>query len=362
MQFKKHILSSEPYQGGTTRDEGNKKIIKLSSNENPLGPSPKAIAAIQAGIHMLHECDFQDDEKLRIALGEHYRIDRNHFICANSGLEVLDLIVRGFLEPGQECIISTPTFLAYKNFSEKQGAIVIDVPLDSIDFSLDAGKILSAVNEKTRIVFLASPNNLTGSVIKKKAMEKIIRGLPRHVVLVYDEVYGHFTRHKEFLEGTEYVKDDVPLIAINSFSKAHGLAGLRIGYAYSTMKIAEYLNHLRWPFMISSPATLGAIAALKDINHILATQKTIRNEKQWLYDQRDDLGINHWPCEGNFILFISPYNNLEFGKDMLEKSIMVRTTDPFGLPGCIRLSVGNHDANVACMKALGELMTKKAES
>jgi histidinol-phosphate aminotransferase len=357
--FKEHVLAGKPYKGGSTRDEkeSDKKIYKLSSNENPIGPSPKAIAAMQQQLSMLHEYAFQDDSKIKTALEKYFHetISREQFIVANSGLEIIEMVVRGFLDPGLECIISSPAFLAYKNFAELQGATVIDIPLDSENFSLDVNGILSAVNENTRLIFLCSPNNPTATVIPKKKLEKILDTLPDHVVVVYDEVYGHFTRHKEFVRAVDYVKQNKNVIGLNSFSKAFGLAGLRIGYAYTTVEIAEYLNKLRRPFMINSLSTVGAIAALKDIDHILLTQKLVRTERQWLYDQLDELSIFYWPSEANFILFRSPYDNTQFAKDMLEEGIMVRTTDVFGLPGCIRLSIGKREANKACVDAMKKL-------
>jgi histidinol-phosphate aminotransferase len=361
MLYKKHILESEPYRGGSTRQEGNKNIIKLSSNENPIGPSPKALVAIKNNLELLHEYTHQDDSKLREALANHYSntLTQDQLITANSGLEILDMICRAFLDPGLECIITTPTFLAYKNFAELQGATVIDVPLDPEDFSLDAKKILDAVNENTRIIFLSSPNNPTGAIIPKKTMDETAKHLPDDVVIVFDEVYRHFASDKNFVTAAEYVDRGINIIGLNSFSKAYGLAGMRIAYAYTTPEIAAYIDRLRRPFMINALSTAAAIAALRDTSHLLATQKMIRAEKRWLYDQLDELQIHYWPSDANFILLIPPYDNAEFAKDMLDAGIMVRTTDVFGLPGCIRLSIGNHEANGTCLKAMSQLMSEK---
>jgi histidinol-phosphate aminotransferase len=361
MLYKKHILESEPYRGGSTRTAENKNIFKLSSNENPIGPSPKAIAAIKNNLEQLHEYTHQDDSKLKNALATHYSntITSDQFICANSGLELLDMIARAFLDPGLECIISTPTFLAYKNFAELQGATVIDVPLDPDDFSLDTKKILDAVTENTRIIFLSSPNNPTGAIIPKRTMDELVNNVSEDVVIVFDEVYRHFARDKNFVTASEYVEKEKNIIGLNSFSKAYGLAGMRVAYAYSTAEIAAYINRLRRPFMINALSTEAAIAALKDTNHLLATQKMIREQKQWLYDQLDELHIHYWPGNANFILLIPPYDNAEFAKDMLNAGIMIRTTDVFGLPGCIRLSIGSHEANETCIKTMRQLMAEK---
>jgi histidinol-phosphate aminotransferase len=358
MLFKKHILESEPYRGGSTRDDIQKaqKMVKLSSNENPIGPSPKAIAAINKHLPSLHEYSHHDDNTLRTELASHYHLHNDQFISANSGLELIDMICRGFLDPGLECIISSPTFMAYKNFAELQGAKVIDVPLSPVDFSISTKKILAGVSEKTRIIFLASPNNPTGAIIPKNALDEIMNNIPKNVVVVFDEVYHHFVRDRKYTTAMTYVEQEKNIIALNSFSKAYGLAGLRIGFAYTTKAIANYLTKLKRPFMINAVSSEAAVAALNDLGHLLATQKMIRVEKRWLYDQLKDLRIRSWPSEGNFILFRAPYDNQEFAKDMLNAGVMLRTTNVFGLPGCIRLSVGDHDANVFCLNAIAKLI------
>jgi histidinol-phosphate aminotransferase len=365
MHFKPHIISSEPYRGGSTRDEidsnSDRKIYKLSSNENPIGPSPRAIEAIRLNLNTLHEYRFENDSRLKAALVKYYNgaLGDEQFITANSGLELIDMICRAFLDPGLECIISTPTFLAYKNFAELQGARVIDVPLDPVDFFLDVAKILEAVSKKTRVVFLSSPNNPTGAIIPKNAMDMLLSNLPQHVVVLYDEVYRHFASDKNYAMAQEYVALNKNIIGLNSFSKCYGLAGLRVAYAYTTAGITAYLNKLRRPFMINSLSTVAAIAALGDLAHVLATQKMIREQKHWLYNQLDKLQIHYWPGNGNFILLLPPYNNLEFTRDMMGEGIMVRPTEVFGLPECVRLSIGNHPANLAGIEAVQKLIAKK---
>jgi histidinol-phosphate aminotransferase len=359
MLFKPHIIQTKPYQGGSARADGADHIIKLSSNENPIGPSPKAIAAIKASLHSLHEYTHQDDHKLRGALGKHYIMDPAQFIAANSGLELIDMICRAFLEQGSECIISTPTFLAYKNFAELQGATVIDIPLDPADFSLDTGKLLSAIGDKTKVIFLSSPNNPTGAIIPKKKMDAIMQDIPPNTLVIFDEVYRHFARDRSYVSAEEYVQQGKNIIGLNSFSKAYGLAGMRVAYAYSTTEIADYLNRLRRPFMINTLSTVAAIAALSDTSHMLATQKTIREEMHGLYDELDEMQIRYWPGNGNFILLIPPYDNHVFARDMLKGGVMVRTTDVFGMPGGIRLSVGGRRANQVCTELMKTLVSKK---
>jgi len=354
--FKAHILGSEPYAGGSTRDpsETAKKIHKLSSNENPLGPSPRALRAIRDNLFALHEYNYQDDNRFREVLsratGLGMRADQ--FITANSGMELLDLICRAFLEPGDEVILSTPTFLAYKNFAEVAGATVVDVPLTPKMYSLDIDGIIRAAGAKTKILFLSSPNNPTGTVISPAEMGILLRQLPPQVVVVYDEVYYHYVTHQGYARALKYIQEDWNVIGLHSFSKAYGLAGIRLGYAFSTPGIAHYLRQLRRPFMINTLSMEAGIAALGDHEHLRQTVDLVEKEKRWLYRQLIQLGIHFWPSHANFILFQSPYASSRFAADMLAGGVMVRTGEVFGAGDCIRVSVGAREANVAFVSLL----------
>ncbi len=362
--YKEHILKSKQYVGGSTRNETNavadvQKLYKLSSNENPIGPSPKAIEAISACLPLLHEYSYQNDEKFRNVLATKHgnEFTPSQFITANSGLELIELIVRGFIDIGLECIISTPTFLAYKNISEIQGATVIDVPLTQNYFELDVEGILSAVTENTRLVFISNPNNPTGALIPKHLTDQLICNLPEHIVVVYDEVYFHYTdANADYARAADYIRLGKNVIGLHSFSKAYGLAGIRLGYAFSTPNIAAYLNKLRRPFMINTLAMEAGIAAINDDFHIGNTQKLIAAQKKYLYNQFKKLNIHFWETQANFILFRPPFNNHEFEAKMLEQGVMVRTTEVFGLRNHIRVSIGNQEANHAFIDVLSKLI------
>jgi histidinol-phosphate aminotransferase len=353
--FKPCILNTKPYQGGSTRGEnGERKVYKLSSNENLLGASPKAIRAIKENLHMLHEYNFLDDGRFREALAcsFDFAIGAEYFFTANSGMELLDLICRGFLEPGDQCILSTPTFLAYKSFAEVGGASVIDIPLQPKDFSLQVENILGAVNEKTKIIFISSPNNPTGSIVTSNEMEVLVENLPAQVLIVYDEVYHHYVDHPKYARAIDFIKKEYPVIGLHSFSKAYGLAGIRLGYAFSTPAITGYLRQLRRPFMINSLSMEAGMAALKDKEHIQKTMEMVEGEKRWLYQELKKFGISYWPSHANFILFRSPYETGHFAADMLESGVMVRTGEVFGAGGCIRVTVGTREANAAFINIL----------
>lgn len=357
--FKPSILASKPYRGGVSRGELKVKptverVYKMSSNENMLGPSPKALAAIQRNLANLNEYNFHDDDPFREALAEAFdhQLSAEQFVTANSGSEILDLIMRGFLDVNSEVIISTPTFGAYKSFAGVQGAKTVDIQLVGENFDLDVEGILSGVNENTRLVFITNPNNPTGSFIPKTLIDTLIYSLPSHVVVVYDEVYYHYVEAKNYARAADYIAEGRNVIGVHSFSKGYGLAGIRLGYAFSTPEIAAYLNLLRRPFMINTLTMEAGIAALKDTEHIAATQALNKMGKQWIYDQLDALNIQCWRSEANFILFKSPFENAVFTDKMLENGVMIRPCELFGLPNFTRVTIGTMEANRAFIAAL----------
>lgn len=333
---------------------GDKPMHKLSSNENALGPSPKAMAAIQAALPRLHEYGYRIDTPLREALAAHFdhALSPDQFITANSGLEVIDIVARAFLEPGTEAILSNPTFHVYEMFSELNGATVIDVPLLEGSFDLDVEGILEAINERTRIIFIANPNNPAGVMIPKSTLDTLVYKVPDHVILIHDEVYWHFADLTDFPFARDYIREGKQVIGLHSFSKAYGLAGLRVGYGFATPRIATYLQKLRRPFFINTLSMEGALAALQDEEHLRNSLELIATEKKWLYQQLNQLGIHYWPSHTNFLLFRSPIEVDVMVTLLLEQGIMVRAGENNGAPGCIRLTIGTHDANRAFVEAL----------
>jgi len=359
IHFKPHIASTEPYVGGSTRERNaTKKIYKLSSNENLLGPSPKALSAILKNLDSLHEYDFQDDSILCDALTAffHHEATPRQFITANSCMELLDLICRAFLEPGDQVILSTPTFLAYRNFAAVSGGTTIDVPLKGRDFSIDIDNMVRAVDAKTKIIFISSPNNPTGSIVTSDAMQQLLEQLPPHVVVVYDEVYHHYVEHPKYARAWDFIRKGFPVIGLHSFSKAYGLAGMRVGYAFSTPDMAGYLRRLRRPFMLNTLAVVGAMAALTDDRYIRQSVQLVEKEKAWMYTQLKNMGVTFYPSHANFILLKPPYAATHFAADILDAGIMVRTTEPFGAPDMIRVTIGTRPANAAFINVLKILL------
>lgn len=357
LKFKSFLQAKPAYKGGKSKAQAgvaSKKIYKLSSNENLLGSSPKALVAIQKNISNLNEYPDYNDQAFRLALEKFYngQLTANQFITTNSGTANIELITRAFLEEGTECIYSNPAFGPYRGFPKKMGATSVDIPLIGPNFHLDVKGILSAINEKTRLVFITNPNNPTGTHLPKAQIDELIEGLPDHVVMIYDEVYYQYADAADYVRALPYVVAGKNVIAINSFSKAYGLAGLRVGYSYSTPEIAQYLQTLRRPFMINSLSMTAAIAALEDDDFIKATVDLIHQEKTYLYAELDKLGMKYWKTQANFILIQPTIADELFVERMLSEGIMVRPSASFGAPNCIRVTIGTHEANLAFITAL----------
>lgn len=358
INYKQHIHEATLYRGGSTRSEAGQSKIdwKLSSNESLFGPSPMVVEAIRQYMPSLHEYNFQDEACLTNALTEYFehRLLRDQFFVGNGGMELIQMICGAFITPGagQEAIISSPTFMAYKNFIDGAGGITVDVPLKAADYSLDIECILQNVNKATRLLFIASPNNPVGSIISIQEMNLLMDKLPRHVVVVYDEVYHHYVTDRSYARAINFIQQGKPIIGIHSFSKANGLASMRLAYGFSTIELSEYIQKVGRPFKINALATVAGIASLKDKAHIEKTVHSVNTEKIWLYGQFRELGIKTWTSHANFILFNPGCDIYEFEKYMEKEGIMVRTAEVFKAPGTIRVTVGTHEANLAFLLAL----------
>jgi histidinol-phosphate aminotransferase len=355
--FKDYLEVAEPYRGGKAIDEiksNKEKIYKLSSNENPIGASPKAVAAIKAHLNNLHIYPDRTDRRLRRALYNFYdgALEESQFIGASSGSEIIDHIVRAFAGVGFEVIISNPCFKPYDMFSSWCGSKVVDVPLLGPNFQLDVEGILNAVNNKTRIIFLTSPNNPTGTHIPKRDIDQLLSRIPEHIVVVIDEVYYHFVDAGNYTTALPYVQKGHNVIGVNSFSKTYGLAAMRIGYGYTTKRLSDYIHKICKPFLIDTLSLEAGIAALSDKAFVDLTVKTVREGRKYLYQELDRLGVKYWESQANFILIRPIISPEAFETVMLQEGVMVRPVANFGAPGCIRVSVGTREANEAFVAAL----------
>ena len=356
--FKPFLQPKKAYEGGKgIPPSSGRKIYKLSSNENPLGQSPKATEALIAAAKNVHIYPDQTDIRLRNALVEDFKgeLSVDQFICGNSGSEIIDMILRAFIHEGDEVIFSNPCFLPYSVFSRWYGAKQVDIPLREPDYALDVEGILNAISERTKIIFLTSPNNPTGTYIPKAEMDEFLARIPKNIVVVLDEVYRHFADADDYVWGLPLVKEGHNIIAINSFSKTYGLAGQRIGYCYTTPTIAQYIRQIHKPFLLPHTSTEAAIGALNDTEFIENTVKTVLEGRKALSEAFDRLGIKYWPTQANFFLVDPPIPELEFTEFLMQHDVMVRPVTQFGAPGKVRITIGDREANQALITALEKL-------
>jgi histidinol-phosphate aminotransferase len=356
--FKPYLFKTAEYEGGKGTDEVRTKastLYKLSSNENPIGTSPKALEAIQNSLQDLHIYPPRTGIALQAALSEFYdyELSEAHFVPTNSGSEAIEFIARGFLSDGLECIVSNPSFMPYTMFSGWNGAKVVDVPLLAPNYELDVQGILNAINENTRLIFLCSPNNPTGTYLPKSKIDELVNHVPDYVIIVLDEVYYHFADAEDFTTAMPYVKAGKKMIGVNSFSKTYGLAALRVGYSYSTPEIAGYLRRLYRPFLINKIGLCAGIAALKDKAFMDEVIELVQTERQRFYPVFEALGVPYWKGQGNFILFKPPMDADEFVEKMIyEAGVMVREAGSSGAPDCLRVTIGTKEANDAFFEGL----------
>lgn len=358
--FKPHIVQSGGYKGGKSATELGKsqKIHKLSSNENTLGSSLMDDPIQEE--YLLNIYPSPTPQKLYEALASFYKdeLGADQFVAGNGGSDILQMICMAFLDTSTNCIISNPCFGPYKMFSQWMGAQVIDVPLLAPDYQLDVQGLLNAINSDTRIIFLTSPNNPTGTYITKNQLSELVEKVPDHVLLVYDEVYYQYADRADYTIGLPYVKEGANLLAINSFSKAYGMAGLRLGYAYTTTTISTYLRRVLRPFLINSIGINKGVEALHNQSFINQTRSTIIDERIYLQEQMDKLSIKHWKSQGNFILMKTELSEQSLTDHMLSHHIMVRPAGNFGAPGCVRMTIGDRESSDACLKALATILKK----
>ncbi|WP_435624630.1 histidinol-phosphate transaminase [Flagellimonas sp.] len=356
--FKAHLEPKEVYKGGKNLPKHtDKKIYKLSSNENPLGQSPKATEAlIKAATNVAIYPD-QTDIRLREALVADFdnQLEADQFICGNSGSEIIDMLLRAFINEGDEVIYSNPCFLPYSVFSRWYGAHLIDIRLREPDYSLDVEGILKAITPKTKVIFLTSPNNPTGTYIPKRTLDDFLNRIPKNIIIVFDEVYRHFADAEDYISALSYVKEGHNVIAINSFSKTYGLAGLRIGYCYTTSQIANYIRQIHKPFLLPLTSMEAAIGALNDTEFVAETVETVVEGRKFLEKEFERLRIAYWPSQGNFFIIDPPLPEFEFTDLLMNEGIMVRPVSQFGAHGKVRITVGTQEANEALIKAMEKI-------
>jgi len=355
---RKNILNVTPYIAGkpieeTKRQLGLKVVYKLASNENPLGPSPKAVEAIKKNLSGINRYPDSSGFYLKKKLARSLNVEPSNIVLGNGSDELIDIIIKTFAEEDESIITADTTFLEYKIISEVFGRRIITVPLRYFKYDLES--IKKNIDKKTKLIFISNPNNPTGTYVTKYEIEDFMNGLPENVVLVLDEAYDTFIDVDDFPNSLKYVNNK-NVIVLKTFSKAYGLAGLRIGYAVANARFASCMERARQPFNVNLLAQVAALAALDDKKFLAKTRKLILQGKDYLYDCLTRLGIVYVPSVTNFILIDCERDSMDVFRDMLKYGVIVRDMKQYGLKNFIRVTIGTKKENERFIKVLKKIL------
>ncbi|MEM7443388.1 MAG: histidinol-phosphate transaminase [Pseudomonadota bacterium] len=342
------IMDIKPYKGGEAEAEPNRTlghVIRLASNEGALGPSKAAIDAYQEMATDIFRYPDGGATELRQALGAHFGLDPERIVCGAGSDELISLLVNAHAGPGDEVVYSQHGFLMYALAAQAAGAKPVVAPETGLRSDVDA--LLATVTDRTKLLFIANPNNPTGSYLTVEEMERLQAGLPPHVLLVIDAAYAEYVVRNDYSAGADLVDRCRNVVMTRTFSKMYALSGLRLGWAYCTPELADVLNRVRGPFNVNSAAQAAAVAALNDVAFQDASRTHNAIWRDWTSERLSDLGLNVYPSVTNFLLV--DFAGLD-GKDaeaarqfLKQNGILVRQMGAYGLPTCLRLSIGDED-------------------
>ncbi len=357
LKVHQNIASLAPYVPGKPIEElerelGIARAVKLASNENPIGPSPKALAVLSEAAQSLNRYPDGGAQRLRDALAQRWKLTPDQVILGNGSDEIIGMLARAFLSPGEEAILADQTFVIYKMEVTAAHGVPMVVPVK--DWRHDLPKMAEAITDRTRLLFLCNPNNPTGTMVSAAEVEALMARLPDHVIVVFDEAYYEYVAHRDYPDSLRYVKDGRHAIALRTFSKIYGLAGLRIGYGLTTPEIAGYLNRVRPPFNANSLAQRAALAALEDEEHVSRSRALNQAEKDVLRDGLTALGFQPVPSETNFLFFDVGRDGRRVFEALLREGVIVRHIEG----RMLRVSIGLPEENQLFLQALTKVLTQ----
>ena len=338
------------------REFGISDSVKLASNENPLGPSPKALQAIAAALPVIHRYPDGGGYALRQALARHWNVAADSLILGNGSNELLELVGRAFLLPGDEVLYARQAFVVYDMVAQVTGATKVAVPLK--DFAHDLRAMQAAITPKTKMIFLANPNNPTGTCVDPRALEIFVAGVPPDVVVVLDEAYYEYMPPEHRPDALQFVRTGRWLLLLRTFSKIYGLAGLRIGYGIGPAPLVSLLNRIREPFNTNSLAQVGAAAALDDADHVKASRATNEAGRAFLLQRFHAMGLAVIPSVANFLLVDVGRPGRQMTDALLRMGVIVRPVEGYGFPTHLRITIGTPKENEKCVAALRTALGK----
>jgi histidinol-phosphate aminotransferase len=357
-----HILGIAPYEPGKPIEElerelGLTDVIKLASNENPLPPSDRVLKAIAEALPHLNRYPDGSGFYLRQALGRRHGLTADHMILGNGSNDLIELIVRAFLRAGEEAVIPHPSFVVYPMIVQACGGIRVVVTLK--EHRLDLEAMARAITPMTKLVFIANPNNPTGTIVTADEVEQFMARVPDRAIVVFDEAYVEFAQASDFPDSLGYLKQNRKVVVLRTFSKAASLAGLRVGYAVAAPDCVALLNRIRQPFNVNSIAQVAALAALQEDSHALECLRMIEAGRHFLYDEFASMGIKYTPSRANFILVDVGRSGTDVFNWLLKEGVIVRPMTSFGMESYLRVTVGTPEENRRLVKALRKVLAGK---
>lgn len=354
-----YVLSVKPYVPGKPmeeleRDYGITDSIKLASNENPLGPSPMALDAIRDALGGLNRYPDGSCYSLVRKLSDRLGISSDTIVLGNGSDDIIGMLTRALLRPGDEAVMAQPSFAMYDIMTRLSGAKPVYVPLARMSVDLDA--MAAAVTSRTRLVFLTNPNNPTGSIFSEDAFISFLGSISSDIVVVVDEAYIEFVRDPACAHAITFAAGERPVVVLRTFSKAFGLAGIRIGYGVMPAELALLLNRVRQPFNVNSLAQAAAMAAMDDDGFLNRTLEVVHNGLEYLYEELDRMGIAYVPTQANFLLVAVRRDADEVFEEFLRRGVIVRSMSSYGYPSHIRVTVGLPEENARFISVLKDIM------
>jgi len=356
------VLDIDPYVPGKSSAPGVARVFKLSSNETPLGPSPKALAAYRAVADHLQDYPDGAATVLREAIGRAFGLDPNRIVCGAGSDDLLNLLADAYLRDGDEAIYTTHGFLVYPIATLGSGAKPIVAP--EKNYTADVDNILGKVTERTKVVFIANPNNPTGTYVPFDEVKRLQKGLPPQVLLVLDAAYAEYVRRNDYEAGIELVATSENVVMCRTFSKIYGLAAIRLGWMYGPAHVVEAINRIRGPFNVNSAAIAAGVAAIGDAAHVETAR--LHNDKwlAWLTQEIGKLGLEVTPSIANFVLIHFPKTKGKTAEEadafLTKRGLILRRVKSYHLPNALRMTVGSEEANRLVVTALAEFLGKKS--
>ena len=354
--FRENILQIKTYVPGkpietVKREFGLDDVIKIASNENPLGPSPKAVEAIKEAASEVNQYPDGSCFELRQKLAKHLGVAPENLIFGDGGDEVIFHFAQAFIKEGDEIITPDTTFSEYATSALLMGGTPKVVPMKNWEIDVDA--LLKAVTDKTKAIYITNPNNPTGTLLSKEKIDYLIDNMPEDCLLFLDEAYYEYVDDPDYTNSIKYVKEDKNVLALRTFSKVYGIAGVRIGYGIASKRIIDLMEKTRLPFNVNRIAQKAAIAALDDKEHVANSRKVNKAGKEFLYREFDKLGLEYKPTQGNFVWVDVKTDCKELFAKLQRMGVIIRAGAPFGAPTHIRVSVGTQkelDKFIECLK------------